>query len=163
EDLHWSDVSTLDLLSMLARRQERARLLILGSYRPVEVLTRDHPLKGIKQELQLHGQCEELALDFLSEGAVAEYLDHRFDGGAHSRAPLHALARHIHQRTDGNPLFMVNVTNELIARGVETRHVASLQSFEELGIGIPANLRQLIEQQLARVNPEERKILEAAS
>ena len=31
EDLHWSDVSTLDLLSMLARRQERARLLILGT------------------------------------------------------------------------------------------------------------------------------------
>ena len=46
EDLHWSDVSTLDLLSMLARRQERARLLIIGTYRPVEVLTRDHPLKG---------------------------------------------------------------------------------------------------------------------
>ncbi len=70
EDLHWSDVSTLDLLSMLARRQEPARLLIIGTYRPVEVLTRDHPLKGIKQELQLHGQCEELALDFLSEEAV---------------------------------------------------------------------------------------------
>ena len=54
---------------MLARRQEPARLLIIGTYRPVEVLTRDHPLKGIKQELQLHGQCEELALDFLSEAA----------------------------------------------------------------------------------------------
>ena len=82
EDLHWSDVSTLDLLSMLARRQERARLLIIGTYRPVEVLTRDHPLKGIKQELQLHGQCEELALDFLSEAAVAEYLAMRFDASS---------------------------------------------------------------------------------
>jgi DNA-binding winged helix-turn-helix (wHTH) protein len=71
EDLHWSDYSTLDLLSILARRQEGARLLILGTYRPVEVLLRDHPLKGIKQELQLHGQCEELALGFLSEGDVA--------------------------------------------------------------------------------------------
>src|SRR6185503_6391197 len=87
EDLHWSDVSTLDLLSMLARRQEAARLLIIGTYRPVEVLTRDHPLKGIKQELQLHGQCEELALDFLSEAAVEEYLGHRFAIGADSRAP----------------------------------------------------------------------------
>ena len=38
EDLHWSDVSTLDLLSMLARRHEPARLLILGTYRPVEVI-----------------------------------------------------------------------------------------------------------------------------
>ena len=46
EDLHWSDYSTLDLLSVLARRQEAAQLLILGTYRPVEVLTRDHPLKA---------------------------------------------------------------------------------------------------------------------
>src|SRR5262249_43385204 len=63
---------------VLARRQERARLLIVGTYRPVEVLTRDHPLKGVKQELQLHGQCEGLALDFLTEEDVAEYLAVRF-------------------------------------------------------------------------------------
>jgi hypothetical protein len=33
EDLHWSDVSTLELLSVLARRQETARLLVIGPYR----------------------------------------------------------------------------------------------------------------------------------
>ena len=31
-----------------------------------------------------------------------------------SRSPDHALAHLIHRRTDGNPLFMVNVTNELV-------------------------------------------------
>src|SRR5262249_28634543 len=35
EDLHWSDYSTLDLVGMLARRQEAARLLVIGSYRAV--------------------------------------------------------------------------------------------------------------------------------
>ncbi len=176
EDLHWSDVSTLDLLSALARRQEAARLLVIGTYRPVEVLTRDHPLKGIKQELQLHWQCEELALDFLNEAAVGEYLTVRFNTWPPHPSPLphgeresipagavQKLARVVHQRTDGNPLFMVNVTNELVTRGVETQHVTSLQSLEDLGVGVPDNLRQLIEQQIARVNPDERKILEAAS
>src|SRR5262245_31566087 len=38
EDLHWSDCSTLDLLGMLARRREPTRLLVLGSYRPVDVI-----------------------------------------------------------------------------------------------------------------------------
>jgi hypothetical protein len=57
-------------------------LLIVGTYRPVEVLMREHPLKGIKQELQVHGQCEELALGFLSEGDVATYLEARFSVGA---------------------------------------------------------------------------------
>jgi len=36
----------------------------------------------LKQELQLHGQCEELALDFLTEEDVAEYLAVRFSVGA---------------------------------------------------------------------------------
>jgi DNA-binding winged helix-turn-helix (wHTH) protein/chloramphenicol 3-O-phosphotransferase len=60
EDLHWGNYSTLDWLAVVARRQERARLLIIGTYRPVEVLAREHPLKAVKQELQTHGYCIEL-------------------------------------------------------------------------------------------------------
>jgi DNA-binding winged helix-turn-helix (wHTH) protein len=58
EDLHWSDYATLDLVAMLAQRREPARLLLLGTYRPVEVIVRGHPLKTIKQELQMRGHCE---------------------------------------------------------------------------------------------------------
>src|SRR5262249_26096958 len=71
EDLHWSDVSTLELLALLARRRERARLLVIGTYRPVDVIVKEHPLKAVKQELQLHGQCEQLVLRLLTEEAVA--------------------------------------------------------------------------------------------
>jgi predicted ATPase len=102
----------------VARRQERAHLLVIGTYRPVEVLAQEHPLKGVKQELQVHGQCEELALDFLREEHVAEYLMQRFAVEAIHESPLRRLTHLIHQRTDGNPLFMVTVVNELVARGV---------------------------------------------
>jgi predicted ATPase len=46
EDLHWSDYSTLDLVSYLERRTDPARLMIIGTYRPVDVILNDHPLKG---------------------------------------------------------------------------------------------------------------------
>ncbi len=92
EDLHWSDVSTLDWLAAVARRQERARLLIVGTYRPVEILTRDHPLKEIEQELHLHGQCEELMLDFLTEEHVTEYLTERFPSRDRKGAEFPPLA-----------------------------------------------------------------------
>src|SRR5262245_58334077 len=49
EDLHWSDYSTLDLLGMLARRQEAARLLVVGSYRSVDVIVKAHPLRALVQ------------------------------------------------------------------------------------------------------------------
>ena len=55
EDLHWSDPSTLEALAMLARRREPARLLVLGTYRPAEVVVRDHPLQTVKQELLRQG------------------------------------------------------------------------------------------------------------
>jgi DNA-binding winged helix-turn-helix (wHTH) protein/predicted ATPase len=177
EDLHWSDVSTLDWLAFLARRAERARLVVIGTYRPVEILAREHPLKGVKQELQMHGQCQELALDFLREEHVAEYLTQRFAspspasagegrGEGPSQSPFQRLARVIHRRTDGNPLFMVNVVNHLIAHGVIAQVDGQwvLQGGEaEVARRIPEDLRQLIERQTERLNPAERAMLEVAS
>jgi predicted ATPase len=74
EALHWSDYATLDLLTYLARRSGPSRLLLLGTYRPVEVLLRKHPLKAVKQELLLHGQGVELPLELLTAAEVAQYL-----------------------------------------------------------------------------------------
>src|SRR5262249_52205494 len=74
EDLHWSDYSTLDLLGMLARRKEPARVFVLVSYRPVDVIVARHPLRALMQELRVHGLCEEIALEFLHERDVAAYL-----------------------------------------------------------------------------------------
>src|SRR5881296_3424047 len=75
EDLHWSDHSTLDLLAMLGRRQESARLLVVGSYRPVDAIVTGHPLRALIQELRVRRQCEDIALPFLREQHVAAYLE----------------------------------------------------------------------------------------
>ncbi len=166
EDLQWSDVSTLDWLALVARRREPARLLVIGTYRPMDVLVREHPLRALKQELQVHGYCTELLLDFLSEAHVAEYLAVRFGVGAVREPPLQTLAKLIHRRTDGNPLFMVNVVNDLVARGVLVQSDGrwELQGrVEELKGGVPESLQQLIEQQIARLRPETQRLLEVAS
>ncbi|HEV8716994.1 MAG TPA: AAA family ATPase [Candidatus Binatia bacterium] len=162
EDLHWSDVSTLDLLAVLARRRERARLLVLGTYRPVEILRNEHPLRAVTQELQLHRQCEELRLGFLTEEDVSEYLAVRFAG---SSLPA-GLARVIHRRTNGNPLFMVNVVEDLITQGglaeVEGRWVLKA-AVEAVEGGVPESIQQMIEKQLERLGTEEQRVLEVAS
>jgi predicted ATPase len=160
EDLHWSDVSTLELLSALARRQETARLLVLGTYRPVEMLGNGHPLRAIKQELQLHQQCKELRLGFLTEQNVAKYLTSRFAVGTYGRASFQQLARAVHQRTEGNPLFMINVVDYMTAQGVlgelgETRPAIQIE--------VPESIQQMIEKQLDRLSPEEQRVLEVAS
>ena len=70
EDLHWSDYSTLDLISYWARRRARSQLLLIGTYRKEEILVADHPLKTLEQELCAHQRCHELPLSFLDEAAV---------------------------------------------------------------------------------------------
>lgn len=78
EDLHWSDYATLDILSLFAHRQQKASVLILATYRPVDVLIGGHPARTVHQELQIHGRCTELALDRLSLPEVEQYLVLRF-------------------------------------------------------------------------------------
>jgi len=162
EDLHWSDYSTLDLVSYLARRPDSSRLMVIGTYRPVDVIVGDHPLKEVKRELQAHGLCHELPLEFLGEDAVAQYVQAKF--------PRHQFPRGFHQaifgRTEGNPLFLVNLVEYLIDQKfvVEEEGISKLgAALAEIEQGVPANLRQLIEKQIERLHPDERMVLEAAS
>ena len=116
EDLHWSDFSTLELISAIARRSEAARLLTVGTYRSVEMLAHDHPLRTMKQELEHHRCCEELRLKLLSEEDVAGYLAKRFPRSGSRQSD--SLAAMIHERTDGNPLFIITVIDYLVDAGL---------------------------------------------
>jgi predicted ATPase len=162
EDLHWSDPSTLDLIAVLARRREPARLLLIGTYRPPEVRRRAHPLHTVQQELQLHGHCVELPLTMLPEEAVASYLATRLPG----LQLVDRLARLVHQRTEGNPLFMVALVESWWAHGLllEQDGVWVLPGgVEALHDSVPDSLQQMIDMQLDRLSAEEQRVLEAAS
>jgi hypothetical protein len=52
EDLHWSDHASVELLSFLARIRPAARLLLIGTYRPADVVAREHPDAGCESVTQ---------------------------------------------------------------------------------------------------------------
>ncbi len=162
EDLHWSDYSTLDLISYLASKRQAARLLLVGTYRPVELAVRGHPLKAVKRELQAKQQCQELRLECLSEGEVAKYLSARFP---HNRFPVELIGL-IHERTDGNPLFMVNAVDYLVAEGLIVEHGKRWElavKIEKVEVGVPDSIKQMIEKQVDHLGADEQRTLEAAS
>jgi tetratricopeptide (TPR) repeat protein len=161
---------------------------MIGTYRPVEMLSEGHPLKSIVQELYGHGLGTELTLETLSEAAVGDYLTTRL-GRAPSRdregaegqteteaekgQPLadargsesgRARARTLYQRTGGNPLFLVSTVDDLVARGIltQTEDIWTLPHEIE-DIGIADSIRHLVARQSGRLLPEERHTLEAAS
>jgi tetratricopeptide (TPR) repeat protein len=162
EDLHWSDRATLEWLAYVARRPDPARLLILGTYRPVDAIVHAHLLRTVLIELRQHGQCVELVLDYLSEADVAAYLCRRF-GDTQLAADLSHV---LHQRTHGNPLFLIAMVDELVRQQVVREGPDGWDvrdGLERITAIVPANLRALIEIQLAHLSPDDQMLLDAAS
>ncbi len=157
EDLHWCDPATVEALAVLARRPEPARLLVIGTCRPLGVQAPDHPLRTLSHELQVHGRSQELALGGLDEGAVRAYVAARLPPEA-----VEPVAAVVYQRTAGQPLFMVHLTDYL-AQQPGLADSADRRGLARAAAGLPSGLRQFIEARIARLSEPERQVLEAAS
>jgi DNA-binding winged helix-turn-helix (wHTH) protein/tetratricopeptide (TPR) repeat protein len=148
EDLHWSDQATVRLLDYVARRRGTTHLLWLASFRLTEIIAADHPLHAVRNELRLHGLAEEIVLDEFSEQEVGEYIA----GHAPALAADETLARTLHACTDGLPLLVAEVLNDLVARGSRPGSIA-----------MPKSLNGIIERYIGELAAAERTLLEAAS
>lgn len=160
EDLQWVDNATLDLLSAIARRRAPAKVMIVATYRPVEMILSHSPLKLLQQDLLVHRLCHEISLTRLSEADIEEYLTVEFPGSEIS----HKLAGPIHRHSDGNPLFMRAILDRVVKSGViDDRDWTLTRPAEDLRLEIPETLQQMIETQLEQLGAAERQLLRAAS
>jgi predicted ATPase/DNA-binding winged helix-turn-helix (wHTH) protein len=161
EDLHWSDSATVEFLTALAQRREPARLLVLGTYRPVETVIHSHPLRGMVQELVGRGQCVELPLELLPAEDVAAYVARRLGGPVTA-----ALVGFINERTEGNALFMVHILEHLLQHRLIIQQEGQwtlLDGDEDKLTSVPEGLRQLLLRRIEELWPEARRVLETAS
>jgi len=161
EDLHWADESTIDFLASLAQSPESARLLLLGTYRPADALLYAPSLRSMVRHLRARRRCEELPLELLSAQDVATHLRDRLGS-----AVADSLAVGVFQRSNGNPLFMVSLIEDLVQRQLLVRNrdrwTASSQA-GDLNQAMPETLRLLISRRLESLGREEISALESAS
>ena len=162
EDLHWVDPSTLDFISALARRRGPAKLLLLGTYRPADVIISQSPLKALKQDLVLHSLSHEIGLERLEESDVSEYLAIKFVGACFPSG----FADLIYRRSGGNPLFMVTILQDMVKKGLIAQadgRWALGVALEDVEPSVPETLDQLIEMQFQQLSALEQLILRSAS
>jgi DNA-binding winged helix-turn-helix (wHTH) protein/predicted ATPase len=160
EDLHDGDRATVELISYLARRREPTRLLVLGSYRPAEVIARGHPLHRVVQDLGARGLGGRLALELLPLVEVADYLQARLA----PRVPSPRLAADVHERTEGNALFMVTIADDLLARGLLAERDGLVVARDRLAaLGMPEEVRLMIERQVDALGEPDIQLLAAAA
>jgi predicted ATPase len=160
EDLHWSDVSTVNALTYLAQRREPARFLLLGTYRPADVVVREHPLRGVLQELRGRGLCDELPLELLLPEDVGAYVAARLGGEV--TAELTALLYH---QTEGNALFMVNLLEHLVEQGVvhQQGDQWTIRDPQTAVTSLPDALQLLITRRVEMLSRDTQRVLEVAS
>ncbi len=138
DDLHWADPPTLLLLRHLGRMVERAPVLVLVTYRDTEV-DRAHPLTAALGDLRRGHPVVAIGLEGLSGAEVAELLGGDRDAAEALRA-----------RTDGNPLFLGEVSRHLSEAG-------------EAGEALPPGVKEVIGRRLDRLGGEAVEVLTTAA
>lgn len=103
EDLHWADRSSLLLLEFAASEIAGSPLLILGSYRDVEV-SRRHPLSETLGRLAREPAFSRVGLSGLHQHEVESLLE-----SASGLTPSSSVVEAVYKRTEGNPLFVTQV------------------------------------------------------
>ncbi|MGY1617413.1 BTAD domain-containing putative transcriptional regulator [Geodermatophilus sp. SYSU D00691] len=155
DDLHWSDVPSLQLLVLLAGRVAGARLMVLATHRLGEAGP-DGSLAEALAGLARHG-AERMVLGGLAESEVAELM--ATETGA---APDRRLARLVHDRTDGNPFFVVELLR-LLASEAGPAAAGSRGGEAAVVSSIPDGVRDVLRRRLALLPEQTNAVLVIAA
>ena len=153
DDLHWADTPSLLLLQFLARELSNTHLLVIGTYRDVE-LGPTHPLTQALGELARVPDSQSLFLRCLTESEISRFIELTT---AQTLAP--SLVTAVFQKTGGNPFFVTEVVHTLVRDG-RSEHL------EELGVEAvppPQRVRAAVERRLGTLSEPCRRVLTTAS
>ena len=164
DDVHWTDPSTVDLLSHFATKFDTTRILVIVTYRPSELLLLKHPFVAVKGDLLGRSLCREIEVEFLSNTDVERYIALEFLGNCFPRE----FASLIHSRTEGNPLFMVDLLRYLRDRKVIVKAERDekwrlARTLPDLDRDIPQSVSSVIERKIDQLSDRDREVLMAAA
>ncbi|MEE8159322.1 MAG: AAA family ATPase, partial [Dehalococcoidia bacterium] len=155
DDLHWADQPSLALLQFVARELGGARLLIIGTYRDME-LSRQHPLAEALGELTRERLFQRVLLRGLTQEDVGRFIEMT---SGHT-APR-GLVEAVHTQTEGNPLFVTEVVRLLVQEGELSGE--KVQETDSWTIRIPEGVREVIGRRLNRLSQRCNEALTVAS
>ncbi len=147
DDLHWADAGTLALLRHLARQLRADRVLLLGTYREVE-LDRRHPLAAALVDWDRDRIATRVPLGRLdraeTEALLATLLQQEHVTAEFGEA--------LHRETEGNPFFTEEVVKALVEQGAIYREGGEWQRRAIGELAIPQSVKSAIGRRLDRLS-----------
>jgi tetratricopeptide (TPR) repeat protein len=158
EDLHWADEPTLLLLQHIVQILSSAPILIIGTYRDVELeVTR--PFAKTLEALMRQKQATRISLRRLAVDGVESML-----AAMSGQTPPPSLARVVFAETEGNPFFVEEIFRHLAEEG---------KLFDETGkwrpglrvdqLQVPEGVRLVLGRRLDRLGADARRVLTTAA
>jgi hypothetical protein len=158
DDLHWAERSTLQLLRHLIRQLADARVVLVGTYRGVELDDR-HPLAALLADLHREEDITRIELGGFDERDVLTLMEtlagHELDASSEQ------LARTIQRETGGNPFFIRELVRNLRETG-ELRSSGGRWS-TDASVELPASVREVILRRVARLGEFAHQALASAA
>ncbi|MEN8234880.1 MAG: AAA family ATPase [Actinomycetota bacterium] len=149
DDLQWADRASIALLWHLARRLGGQRILIVGLYRPEEIVDSaggTHPLEPVIRELQaIRSDCAiELGSDRGFVDALVDSEPNELDGAFRDR---------LYSYTEGHPLFTVEMVRGMQDRADIRRNQAGIWTAQESldWEALPTRVEAVVAQRIARL------------
>src|SRR5262245_15767632 len=160
DDLQWLYVATLDLLQDLMIQGDVRYLLLIGAYRDNEV-TAAHPLMRRVEAIRAEGApVQEITLTPLGRDDVCRLIEDTLYCDAERVAPLAQL---VHEKSAGNPFFVIQFLAALIDEGSLTFDYPGIRWHWDLprihARGYTDNLIDLLVDKLHRLPSETQRAL----
>jgi class 3 adenylate cyclase/tetratricopeptide (TPR) repeat protein len=163
DDLHWCDKPSLLLLEQVARNAAGMRIVIVGTYRDVEV-DRVHPLAQTLAALRRMDHHERIAVRGFPIESVYELLS-AIEPAAEAEPIKRALAAILHTEAEGNPFFIREVLNNLVESGKLVQQggiwTGTATSIDDLGI--PEGVKEVTGRRLSRLSDVCNRMLQRVS
>jgi len=150
DDLHAADAPSLLLLQFVARELASSRVLLLGALRDVDPIPGQHVTSTLA-EVAREPVTRRISLGGLSRPDVAAYVELTA-----SEIASPELVAALHEKTDGNPLFVAETVRLLSLEGVRPPSTGAR-------IAIPQSVRDVIARRLTYLSEECNRVLALAS
>lgn len=145
DDLHWADAASLSLLAALAASPLLTDLVVVGTVRSTD---QTPATAGALAALRRTARLERIGLGGLRDADVARLIEE-----VAGEAVPPSLVATVAQATDGNPLFVEELTEHLLATG----------SAGGAAPAVPISLRETIVRRLDTLSPDARTLLRSGA
>ena len=157
EDFHDADRGTLDMLTHVSRNLSGTRLMLVATYRDVEV-DRSHPLSSALAELRRSANFDRIGL----RGLTADEVQRMVGIIAGHDGPW-GISEAVYRQTEGNPLFVQEVLRYLTEQGFFAGDAALSRPDIPPEMGLPEGLRDVIGKRLSSLSDQCNGVLSVAA